>query len=163
MNSPELYNFLYSQNKVFTITEDFIQHRNEMKDKFGDWDGERTPIKKLMDSDCLIIEYMLLKDGVVDKPENIQHDFILKNFKVDIKVIQKWFNISSRNFNRFYTNTINGDLTHFAIYRFVTKHDKPFEVGDVCEVELIEVNDSRSVLKAASPSTFEGYYYNATK
>ena len=162
MNS--LYNFLDSQNKVFTITEDFIQHRNDMSQIFRDWDDEeRNETQKLMDADCLIVEYMLLRDGVVDKPENIQQDFIYKKDKVDIKLIKKWFNISTRNFNRFYRNIINGDLTHFALYRFVNEPTKPFKVGDTCEVELVEVTDARSLIKAVRPSQFKGYYYIPSK
>jgi hypothetical protein len=148
------------QEKIgeITIDQDFIDFRNEHKEKFRA--AGREDWQRLMHADCLITEYMLIKNNMVNKPENIRHDFIKDEFKVDAKIISSlYFNVPNDKTTWYMENIRSGELTHFAFYKFIVKPGAPLKVGDKISVRLDEVRDAEFVMNNLRRSQGDGYYY----
>lgn len=142
------------------MTEEFVAFRDKMKNKFranGREDWRRT-----MHADCLAIEYQLLKKKLVKKPENIYHDFIVEDTKVDCKVItSRYFNVPEDKTLYYMENLRSGNVTHFAFYKYYPRApEAPLKAGDVVQFQLCEVQRVERVMNALFPSNYgDGYYY----
>lgn len=148
-----------------TITPEFIEYRNEYKDKFNA--NGRTNDQRLMHADCLIIEYMFLENEIVTKPETIKYDFGVGDNKIDCKVIKDWFNVPAGYDNYYTKNIAANQLTHFAFFRYKTAPTRPLVAGDKISFNLIKVDSAINVLSKLRPSKYPdkftgktGYYYN---
>lgn len=140
------------------IDEDFIEYRNEHKDKFAA--AGRTEEKRLMHADCLLIEYTLLDKKFVLRPENIKHDFIYDNHKVDVKIITtQWFNVPADKVAWYMGNIRSRDLTDFAFFKFNEQPMRPLKVGDKVKIKLCEVRNAEEVMNELKVSQGDGYYY----
>lgn len=142
-----------------TIDQAFIDYRNQMKWKFKA--NGRDDNTRLMNADCLIIEYSLIQGAMASNPGGKEADILLEDYnsKIDIKIYDKWFNIPSDKVT-WYTNNIRENLlSHFAFYRWVNKPVKPLEVGDVVQVSLTSVVLAEEVLRNVNVSQYDGYYY----
>jgi hypothetical protein len=149
---------VHPQIQTITIDQDFIDHRNEMKEKFRA--NGREDWRRLMHADCLIAEYALLKNNLVEPPQNIFHDFIHGDAKVDCKIItSRYFNIPDEKTVYYMENIRRGDLTHFAFYKFVENPTAALQVGDVVKLRLCEVQTASKVMSQVRVSNTDGYYY----
>lgn len=147
---------------TIVIDQAFINFRNRMKDKFK-VDG-RDELKRLMAADCLIAEYALIDGGYVFAPETdeIRYDFKLDDAYFDVKFIDtKYFNIPIGKLDWYVKNIMAGMLTHFAFYRYIDKPESCLNVGDKIQLQLLEVEDARTVIKniCVSNDPDNGYYY----
>jgi hypothetical protein len=164
MDSSTLYSYLSSiheEVETFEVTEEFIEFRDKMKDKFRA--NGREEWRRTMHADCLAIEYQLLKKKLVEKPENIYHDFIVEGTKVDCKIItSKYFNVPEDKVLYYMENLRSGNVTHFAFYKFYPRSpEAPLKAGDVVQFKLCEVQRVERIMNSLSPSNYkDGYYYN---
>jgi hypothetical protein len=159
--SDELFDYLLEcNNKIgkILVGNDFINHRNTMKELFKA--GDRTERERLMSADCLLVEYMLLKNNYVQPSVNIAYDFSYKDDKVDVKVISsKYFNIPGDKCIWYMQNIRSYLLTKFAFYKYEEAPKEPLKIGDVVSFRLIEVSDAEKVMSSVKPSRGDGYYY----
>lgn len=143
---------------TITITQAFIDYRDQMKWKFRT--NGRTETEKLMNCDALILEYALVQGALAGAAECREHDFVLKSFnaKIDAKKIEKWFNISDDKIAWYNRNYKLGEVTHFCFFKFPNR-SRPLQVGDTVKIDLLDVVPVEEVLRNVSPSNFQGYYY----
>lgn len=160
-DTSALYNYLSSIHKdinKFTVTEDFIQHRDKMKNKFRA--NGRDEETRLMAADCLGIEYLLLQKNLVEPPQTIFHDFIYDGARVDVKLITtRYFNIPDDKVVYYMENIRSGQLTHFAFYKYKENPGRPLKAGDKVEYVLKKVVPAEQVMQDLVPSQYKGYYY----
>lgn len=159
----DLYDYLKDKCLEIEVTQDFIDHRDEMVSKFDG--GSRSDYQRTRDADCLIIEHALIKKGYVDSPfkGDIRHDFVCKGYQVDVKLIYDWFNVSEKK-RAWMMKCINAAaLDVFAFYRYVTPPEGVLKVGDIVKVKLVEVETAKNVIRQlrASKRSYGGYYYAA--
>jgi hypothetical protein len=141
------------------IDKDFINYRNELAKKLRQ--GGRNLEQFTRDCDCVVLEYYLIKNNLVEAPIDISHDFICKNKKIDAKIVYNWFNVSDAKKQWYIRNIKNESLDAFALYRYVNTPKKALQEGDIVEIKLLEVVDARSLIKSLSPSIRDagGFYY----
>jgi hypothetical protein len=142
-----------------TIDKAFIDYRNQMKHKFKA--NGRDDNTRLMNADCLIIEYSMVQSAFATESYCKEFDFEVRvyNAKVDVKIYDKWFNIPADKVEWYLMNIKKGLLSDFAFYRWVNKPLKPLVVGDVVQVELVEVRNAKEVMQNLNVSQYDGYYY----
>jgi hypothetical protein len=142
-----------------TIDQAFIDYRNQKKQQFGA--NGRDDNTRLMHADCLIIEYSMVQSAFASESYCKEFDFEIRkyNSKVDVKIYNKWFNVPAEKTNWYLMNINKGLLTDFAFYKWVNKPLKPLEVGNVVQVELVEVRNAKEVMQNLSISQYGGYYY----
>ena len=163
---PEFLNECQTIIGKIKITKEFIELRNKMADKFRS--GGRDRNTKLLHADCLIVEYMLTQRGYALDPKSIKHDFIVESFraKIDAKVVDKYFNIPSDKLVWYISNFNDGELTHFAFYKWISRPVNPLQEGDEVELEFINAKEAKEVLNNLSVSSGkygDGYYYTPYK
>lgn len=142
----------YLQN--IPISPKFIQYRDEHAAKFKD-KTPRTPEQKLMDSDCLLPEFILLQNNVVDRPVHFSHDFKLDGHLVDVKVINaESFTIDEDQRAWFRHGISQNQLTDFAFLRFKVERTRPLEAGDTVSFEFKSTATAQHVLRNIKPSKF---------
>jgi len=143
---------------IITIDDDFIEYRNAHKEKFNA--NGRNTNERLMHADCLIVEYTLIKNRLVEPPKNIAYDFSIGDNKIDAKIItSKYFNISNESLIWYRQNILSGDVTHFAFYKYQTNPLSPLKAGDEIKLQFIDIENARTVIKNTKPSNYKGYYY----
>lgn len=157
-----LYDYIKKSTEFLgpiTIDQEFIDYRNEHKDLFQA--NGRDDKTRLMNADCLIVEYSMIKHALAIDSNCKEFDYEIRMFnaKVDAKIYDKWFNIPSDKVEWYMNNIRSGLLTHFAFYRWVTKPVKPLIVGDVVQTTFINVVPAEEVLKNVRVSQYDGYYY----
>lgn len=170
-----------------TITEDHMQmilkKRSELKQ------GKRNDWKFAMDVDCLMLEEFLINIGKVKAPLLEHHtkggacvyDCIVElpntTAFVDFKCIDKNndFNLDSGKFIKREDGTswetwvrdgiVKGLLTDYCFYRMYRPEQRPLCIGDVVQFELINVLNSRFVIKSLNDSVRDpgGKFYRVEK
>ena len=142
-----------------TIDQAFIDYRNQMMWKFRS--NGRDENQRLMDADCLIVEYSMVQSAFAEESYCKEFDYEVRTFnaKVDVKIYNKWFNIPSDKVEWYVGNVNKGLLTHFAFHRWVNKPLKPLVVGDKVKTDFINVVLAKEVMSNLSASQYDGYYY----
>jgi hypothetical protein len=131
------------------IDQEFIDYRNEHADRFGDFG--RTEEEKIMDSDGLLPEYILLKSGKVEPPYDRVHDWIFRHDRFDNKMVNQDSNtvsLKASNIDWMRKAVAAGHLTKFSITKWVTPHTRALQVGDVVEFEWYKEIPAREALSA---------------
>lgn len=166
MNTTDLDDFLIEQiDKVnpFTVSKEFIEYRNEMKNSFRS--NKRTDFKRLMDADCLALEYLLVNSKAVEPPTNKLHDFCLHDLLVDVKcIVNNYYNISEEASSKLpwmLDGIKKGYLTHFSFIRMDRPH-RPLEIGDIVTFSYIKSFEAKDVLNGLKPSKYNGYYFEVS-
>lgn len=140
------------------VDQDFIDFRNKFKKKFkGNGRDEETRLKN---ADCLLLEYHLIKNNLVDAPTNEVHDICVQDFKIDLKCIESsWYTPKTDNIPWMLEGVKNGLLTHFAFYH-MKRPNRPLKVEDKVDFEYIKVEDAMAVFNNLKLSKFnDGYYF----
>jgi hypothetical protein len=137
-----------------TVTQDFVDYANNEYNK-GSYSSRYN-------CDALLFEYHLKKTGRVQPEENWRHDFIINDMKVDVKEVNKYFNIGSEQksgidkLKQFNESIQMGELTHFMYYRS-NRPSKPtlMQVGDIIRITPITgYLDADKELRKAKPSLY---------
>jgi hypothetical protein len=144
--------------KNIVITPRFIDYRNNYA-MVLDMSSAKNDDERLMRADCLLVEYTLLESGLVDFPTDHAHDIIYNGKHIDIKVIQRWFNITDRKKPQWFKDKWKaGLLDSFVFYKYDVPPNKPLEVGDVVSFNFHSEQPTEYILKNLNKSQFEGYY-----
>jgi len=135
--------------KKVVVTQEFLDWCSNQ-----DWET-RTDYGK----DCLLLEYTLLKEGKVEKGYDIIHDFIYEDMRVDVKEVQKYFNVYGRKKIQWWNEGLDeGSLTHFLFVQSDRK--SPLQVGDEVTYYYVGLWPTEDVLDALIPSfkVEDGFY-----
>lgn len=157
----ELFEYLKTcQEKIgdITIDEEFIKFRDESKNRFNP--NGRDETQCLMNADCLVTEYYLLKNGMAGEPESIRYDFSIGESKIDAKMISsKYFNMPGKSV-RWYESSIElNQLTHFAFYQYINPPNRPLQAGDKVQIKLLKIEPAKKVIGNKLKSKTSGYYF----
>ena len=156
MNKLEAICNEYLQN--ITITQEFIDYRNEFSSKF--YTAGRDEKEMLISADCLIAEYELLRLGVAGPPTSFAHDVIIDGRLIDIKVVKgKWFTVKQRKLEWYVTCVANHSVDDFAFIAYKRAVTKPLVVGDTISLRFIKQIPAKEVLYNLKKSMYNGFYY----
>ena len=131
--------------------------------------GYGKPVSKesyLSRADSTLFEEYLIRLRMVDEPLNLRHDFIYNDCKIDVKLIDKNFNMT-KYYDDIQQKTVckkdkyikyieENDLTHFVFIRYKNKPSRPLIIGDIVNYEILNVYEARDVLRQTLPSQYEG-------
>lgn len=185
---------LEKMKSIFSVTEpglvidkEFIELRENMKQNLNQ--GSRNDFKFTKDVDCLMLEEWLIKKNLVMAPLAEDHmpggscvydcRVALHNSTafIDFKCVDKEcnFNLGPEKFVKkkdgksimdwVQDGIIKGLLTDYCFYQMHRPEDRPLIQGDVVQFELINVLNSRFVIKSLNPSTRQpgGKFYKVEK
>lgn len=140
------------------VDEDFIDFRNKSKDKFKA--NRRDEETRLKNADCLLLEYTLIKNKLVEASIDKVHDICVQDLKIDLKCIESsWYSPKTDNIPWMLEGIKNGLLTHFAFYH-MTRPPRPLKAGDKINFEYIKAEDAMTVFNNLKLSKFnDGYYF----
>ncbi len=140
------------------ITQEFIDYRNELSQKF--YTGGRDEKEMLVSADCLIAEYELLRLGVVQEPLSFAHDIIVDGRLIDIKLVRdKWFTVKQRRLEWYRECVARRTVDDFAFLAYKRSVTKPFVVGDTISLRFIKQVPTKEVLYKLKKSMYNGFYY----
>jgi hypothetical protein len=139
---------------IFTVTKDFIEHRNKIAKKYND--NGRDEFQKLMNCDCEFLEYNLVRDETsghvsANRP---QYDTIHTELgRCEFKCINKSNRVTIGDF------TVLQEFDNFIFWKFISPHETILREGDVVECEISYVIPRVQGLKMCKPSNYgKGYY-----
>jgi hypothetical protein len=137
------------------ITREFIIYRDNLRDKFNDYG--RTLDEKTKCADGLIVEWILIKNNLVEAAKNIKYDFYINKMRIDNKMIGEDANtvtIPNRKEDWMKDAVVSGNLTHFAISKWTSrpeeckgKDGRALQVGDVVTFEILNILSARESLR----------------
>jgi hypothetical protein len=172
-----------------TITEEDMVILDDMRRQMKHLQGKRTDWQFAYDTDCVFLEELLIRRGLVE-PTLLDHrnergscvyDCRIKLLNsvayVDFKCVDKEcnFNLGPEKFKKkkdgktiiewVQDGVVKGLLTDYCFYRMHRPERRPLQVGDVVRFELINVLNSRFVLKSLNDSvrTPGGKFYKVEK
>jgi len=115
----------------------------------------------------LLLEYTLIKEKAVEEGYDLAHDFIYKDMRVDIKEVQKYFNVYSNcpGKVKWWEDKIDeGALTHFLFVQSDRVPNKDLVLGETVSYSYVGLWDALDILAMLTPSYLDnGGYYIATK
>lgn len=172
-----------------TITEEDMIILNDMRNQMKHLQGSRTDWQFAYDTDCVFLEELLIRRGLVD-PTLSEHrdergscvyDCRVKLLNsvayVDFKCVDKEcnFNLGPEKFKKkkdgkstidwVHDGVVNGLLTDYCFYRMHRPEHRPLRIRDIVRFELINVLNSRFVLKSLNDSVRKpgGKFYKVEK
>ena len=180
---------IFNEIGKVTITEEHMIILDNMRSQLKHLKGARSDYKFAMDTDCVFLEEYLICLGRIDPPlpehrnkkGSCVYDGRIKLLNsvsyTDFKCIGKDsnFNVSSEKFKKkndnkstmdwVHSGVIDGLLTDYCFYKMHRPEYCPLHVGDKVTFELINVLNSRFVLKSLSNSVKDpgGKFYKVEK
>lgn len=115
------------------VTEAFIQQREANSELYNSCG--RSKRKFLMDLDCEIVEFDYIAREVWSSWDGWEVDAIIEDKKVDLKFVQKYWNITPRRIVNIIRQRNIIDEYHF--WQWVDKPSRPLEAGDVVVVRFV--------------------------
>ena len=115
------------------VTQDFIDQRQANSELYNS--TNRSPRKFLMDLDCELVEYDYIARGVWDSLGGWEVDAVIDNKNVDLKFVQKYWNITPRRIVNIIRQRNILDEYHF--WEWVSRPKRPLEVGDEVTVRFV--------------------------
>lgn len=115
------------------VTEDFIEQRlanSKLYNQTG-----RSDRKFWMDLDCEIVEYDYIARGVWDNVSGWEVDAAIDGKNVDLKFVQKYWNITPRRIVNIIRQRKIIDEYHF--WEWVERPKRPLEVDDIVTVRFV--------------------------
>ena len=172
-----------------TITEELMAILNDIQSQLKHLQGDRNDWQFAMDTDCVFLEEYLIRRELVDgtllehreERGSCVYDCRVKLLNsvafVDFKCIDKEnnFNIHPSKFKKkkdgrttmewVHEGVVKGLLTDYCFYRMYRPEHRPLRIGDVVRFELINVLNSRFVLKSLNDSVRSpgGKFYKVEK
>jgi hypothetical protein len=142
-----------------------------------------------MDVDCVLLEELLIRTGKVEGTliehrsgrgscvYDVRVNLLSHTAFVDFKCLDKElnFNVSSKKYEKkddgkcimewVQDGIVNGLLTDYCFYRMYRPEQRPLRIGDVVQFELINVLNSRFVIKSLNDSVRDpgGKFYKVEK
>ena len=115
------------------VTDEFIKQR-AANSKLYNQTG-RTDRKFWMDLDCEIVEHTFIANGEWSAAEGWETDAVIDGKNVDLKFVQKYWNISPRRIVNIIRQRKIIDEYHF--YEWVERPKRPLEPGDEVTVQFV--------------------------
>jgi hypothetical protein len=149
---------------IIHVDESFIQYRDDLRSKFRK--NGREEEQMILNADRLLLEWILLKRGLVQESVDKLHDFCLQNYFIDLKCIAtKYLNINRAMSSKlaWMRDGISKNLlTHFAFYK-MHGPKRGLQVNDEIQFEYLNCIEASHVLNNLKTSRYDGYYYEVTK
>ncbi len=145
--------------KIF-VTHDFIKQRDERSKIYNP--GKRSQNQLLKDIECEILEHHLINSRIWkddDRWEIDGHDPILG--AVDVKFIQKYYNIDCKKF--LYLLKQRGITNAFVFAEWTKRPTDILKAGDEVEVNTLGWLPYEEAIKKVQVSGFGGYYIDVRK
>jgi hypothetical protein len=163
------YNQQFASLGPIMITEEFINYRNEHRDKFNDYG--RTIEEKTRHADALVVEYLILNNGWGEHPKNIRYDFYINSMNIDNKMINEDANtvtIPNRKLEWMKESVITKDLTHLSITQWTLrpeeckgKDGRALKSGDIVKFNMLNIKPARETLSGYN--LHDSIYYENSK
>lgn len=167
MDTNELNEYLkQSIDSLGTIhvDESFIQYRDELRGKFRK--NGREEEQMILNADRLLLEWTLIKKGLVQESIDKLHDFCLHDSYIDLKCISsKYLNINHSMSNKipWMRDGISKNLlTHFAFYK-MHGPKRGLQINDEVKFEFLNCKEASYVLNNLKKSRYDGYYFEVIK
>ena len=123
------------------VTKDFLEYKEKQKWQVDHFCG----------LDYLLLEYDLIQKGEVEKGYDIVHDFIYDTMRIDVKEIQKYFNVATKNKLKWWSDSYDeGAFTHFLFVG--SDREGPLKLGDVITYEYIGLWEVPDLMEMFVPS-----------
>jgi len=106
-----------------TIDKNFINYRNKCVIDHQNADRKNNRVFRDLeqyqkDADCVLLEYHLIINQIVQATSEWQSDFELFGLKIDAKNIHtKWFSVSDHKLFQYQTSANSSKLTHFMFWK----------------------------------------------
>ena len=134
-----------------------------------DFANSQTWCRTRFNADSLIFEHDLQRNNYGHKPFHKGHDIIFGNdILLDFKeIFSRWHNIKThRSYKWLVDCTTDGLVTHYAPYQVINRdrnkdkrENRYYQVGDVLEIQVMEIAEARSYLKRKQKSNWKDYAY----
>ncbi len=142
---------------ILTVPEDFITYRAEKAKQYNQ--RGRTERKFLMDIDCELYEFLMIKEGIWDPHESWMVDAVTPTgTHIDVKFIQKYWNLSGSKI----TNILQQRriIDEYQFMEWKDRPKRPFEAGDEVECDIVGELSYDQVADNIRPSfKAQGQYY----
>ena len=138
------------------VTQKFIQYRAEKFEQYNQ--RGRTDKRFLMDIDCELYEWTLLDANAVQAHDSWMVDFTENGRNIDVKFIQKYWNVSGSKI----TNILQqrNILDGYKFMEWVFRPARPLEAEDQVEVRRLGFLSYDDVADNLRPSfKAQGQYY----
>jgi len=159
MTERELNNFLRDTVESLgtrNTSGKFITERNIKKGEFQHSDNKRKFIKKdnrteqqrIANADCILLEYILVEEGLVLPPTHKLHDFGVDIYRIDNKDLQgPYYWPTMANIEWMEEGIASGRLTHFMFTRMHRPYEGiPLKADDPVRFEYLKLVPARTVL-----------------
>lgn len=129
------------------ITEDFINYRNEYKNKFRS-EG-RDENWRLMHADCLLLEWHLISSGKGKNPNTMRYDVVIPEYnRCEIKSVNNGGSVTIGSYTR------QSEFDHYIFYRFNQPRTRPMEIGDIVSLKIVQIDTKDSIESQCRLSQF---------
>lgn len=145
-----------------TVPRSFITHRNKRAIAFNK--DKTIDDKALMRADCELYEYHMERENLWEGSQHWSYDGVSDKYgKVDVKVIDKWWNLPIRKAWNVFRQ--QGIIDHFYFIEKIDWPDRPLKTGDTVKVGFIGVMTFNEVCSKIEVSKIPryGYYVDVKK
>ena len=143
------------------VDRGFITQRNERAKKYNP--NGRTKKRLLMDIDCELYEYLMIKNGVWKDDNRWQIDGHAPGIgAVDVKCIKGFYNIGRKKLLHILKQ--RGIVDYYWFVEWVERPDRPLKTGDRCGFKNIGLVGYEELLDNIQVSfKADGYYLDARR
>jgi hypothetical protein len=123
-----------------------FQHADN-KRKFAKKDT-RTEQQRIVNADCILLEYILVEEELVLPPTDKLHDFGVDIYRIDNKDLSgPYYWPTMANIDWMQRGIDSGDLTHFMFTRMHRPiNGAPLKTGDNVKIDFLKVVNAQLVL-----------------
>lgn len=124
--------------------------------------GKRSPEQLYRDIECELYEwYMIDSSQALDYPTWEVDMTTEKHGNVDVKMIDKWYNITCTKLTHIMKQ--RRKVKHFVFVEWIDRLDRPMVPGDKVFVNVIGAVKYNDVLDNLRASQYNGFYFDARK
>ena len=143
-----------------TVDKKFIQQRNKRAKLYNP--NGRSKERLLMDIECELYEYEMIKKGRWKDDDRWEIDGITPTGNVDVKCIKAYYNVNRRKLLHILKQ--RGTTDYFLFIEWVKRPDRLLKTGDSVEFKVIGRLTYEELIKNLKVSfKAEGYYVDARK
>lgn len=138
---------------IAKVDQQFIDERDAKADKYNARNRSRE--RHLFDLDCEFFEYKVTQSHMFSDftlANGISHDLDHPELgKVEVKCTNgKYVSLSE--------NTLKHEFDNLLVFQFKNRPERPFEVGDTIEMEVIGVYQREEFISLSKPSKYSGRF-----
>ena len=141
------------------VDKDFLAHVDK-KMKLYNPRG-RTKDKLRMDIECEIHEFNQIKRGNWYEHEDWKVDAVTDIGNIDVKFINKWYNVSCKKMLNLIQQRRDVDYYHF--FEWLERPNRPLREGDEVSYRELGILHYDEVMDNLQTSQFNGFYVDVRK